>query len=67
MATVRIGREEMESIIAVSQRMAERAHGHFVVDHDKVEIVEVEEPSQQPASSGVVPGEIATGSDGNED
>jgi hypothetical protein len=46
MAKVRIGREEMESIVNVANRMAKRRHARFVIDHEKVEIVEEAKPEE---------------------
>jgi hypothetical protein len=40
MAKVRIGRDEIDHIVNVADRMAKRRHARFVVDHDRVEIVE---------------------------
>jgi hypothetical protein len=51
MARVRISREEIDLIVKAADRIAERMHARFVVDHDKVEIVEDKPPKdadQQP-------------------
>ena len=40
MAKVRMGRDEMNLIIDVASRMAKRMHTRFVVDNEKVEIVD---------------------------
>lgn len=44
MAIVRIGREEMKAIVDVAERMAHRMNTRFVVDQQKVEILD--EPEQ---------------------
>ena len=51
MAKVRIGREEMESIVNVANRMAKRRHARFVIDHEKVEIVEEAKPKKIPSKA----------------
>jgi len=40
MAVVRIGREEMKAIVDVAERMAQRMNTRFVVDQEKVEILD---------------------------
>jgi hypothetical protein len=47
-AKVRIGREEMDSIVAVADRMAKRRYARFVIDPQRVEIVERAD-SEKPA------------------
>jgi hypothetical protein len=48
MAKVRLGRKEMDSIVNVAERMAKRRNAHFVVDHEKVEVVEETNPNEPP-------------------
>ena len=53
MAKVRIGRKEMDSIVNVADRMAKRRHAHFVIDHERVEVIEEtnsEEPPERASS-----------------
>jgi hypothetical protein len=55
MAKLRIGQKEMESIVSVADRMAKRRHAHFVLDREKVEVIEEngsdEHPVGEPSSA----------------
>jgi hypothetical protein len=48
MVKVRLGRKEMDSIVNVAERMAKRRNAHFVVDYEKVEVVEETNPNEPP-------------------
>ena len=48
MAKVRIDRKEMDSIIKAADRMAKRRHAHFVIDHEKVEVLEETNSDEPP-------------------
>ena len=51
MAKVRIRRNEMNLIAGVADRMAKRMHARFVIDNERVEVVDDEQPngSNQPS------------------